>query len=314
MCCSIPYSDSIFKYENSLLFPFTKKNLQVCYLCNATKGENNDVHMSYTDVSNGAPYWQSLYHVTPWVVPPPYSFLHGFEISMCVPDLLHVFNLGIGQHACGSTLKIMLSERHIFTSSTLEERMKEATESLRQFAAQKGLHLRFKKLSKSRLRWDTKKYPELTGSGYDTFIVMDWLDGILSEHAETYPEIATLIWSGNRALKLLYRANRFLTEEEKQSLRFLGNLFATTYVKLAHSAIAQCKLLWRCVPKLHLFVHICSCKRHSNPVYSATWMDEDFLKKTGHTLSLTSNRTAQYRFLQRWLLGIPFFLQSVSQP
>lgn len=67
-----------------------------------------------------------------------------------MPDLLHVINLGIGRDLCGSVLKTILKETHIFPEANIDERMAAATSSLRTFAKSRRLPLRMKKFSKKK--------------------------------------------------------------------------------------------------------------------------------------------------------------------
>lgn len=267
--------------------------------------------MCYTNISPQAPWWATLYSSDPWETAPSYSALVGFHISMVEPDLLHVWNLGVGQYAAGSALRVILGDRVVFGGSNLDDRLEEATTSLIRYVKAKGKHLRFKKLTKARLCWKSKQYPQLAAHGYDTFLVLDWLEEILADHAGTYSQIYTLLWAGNRSMKLLYDANQFLTIREKESLRQLGQLFLQTYVGLAQDAINNGKLLWRCIPKLHLLSHLYHTPKLANPAFLATWMDEDFLRKATKTLELTASRTAGLRFLERWLMGLPSRIQTV---
>ena len=271
-----------------------------------------DMHMCYTDIGDNAVYWTTLYRSEPWLVPPNYASLRGYKTSMMAPDLLHVWNLGMLQALLGSALKIVLSAQVVFTHGDLASRFQAASSSLRQFAKQHKFPLRWKKLSKTRLRWKTRSYPELTGSGYDAFVIARWLQFVLEPHSAIYAEILTLLWTSNQAISLLYDAGWFLKPEEKQTVRTLGDVFCRTYISLAAEAIRAGVYLWRVLPKMHLLKHIFRCDRHINIAKYSTWIDEDWLKKIGRTLKLSAQKTSQKRCLQRWLLAIPGNLQSCA--
>ena len=241
----------------------------------------------------------------PWTIPPNYSLIHGFNISMVVPDLLHVWNLGVARDVIGSTMKTILAETFVFNAPTLPDRLMLATLSLRQFAKQNKYPLRLKKLTRAKLIWKSKAYPGFASSGYDAFVVMRWLEALLSNHTQRYPEIATLLWCSNQAISLMYSAGQFLTQTEKDNLDVLGGMFVSTFLSMAKKSLDEHKFLWRVKPKLHLLCHIFSSPRYINQCWYSTWMDEDFLKKIGKTLCLTSVRSSQKRLLQRWCLSIP---------
>ena len=236
-----------------------------------------------TDVSPTAGWWQTLLTEVPWDMdnPPSYSNIVGFELGMVVPDLLHCWNLGLARDLLGSALKLILSERVVFDAPSIADRLKLASGSLRTFAKQKRYPLRIKKLTKSKLCWESRKYPSLSASGYDAFVVGVWLEDVLSNHSQTYPEISTMLWSGNRAISLMYSGGLFLNEREKESLAILGDCLLRTYMSMARSAMEAHVLMWRVRPKLHMMCHIMKSPRSINQSRYSCWMDEDFLKKMG---------------------------------
>lgn len=270
---------------------------------------DGDMHMCMTHVGLDAAWRNTIESTLPWAVTPNYANIIGFQLMMMMPDLLHVFNLGVAKHMLASSLKVVLSEQVVFQASNLVDRMSLATASLKQFALRRGLPLRIKKITKSRLKWKNRKYPELGASGYDAYVVGSWLESVLEPFSQRYPDIVSLLWVSNRTVSLMYSAGWFLTPGEKQTLETLGGLFNHLYMKLASQAVNQHKLLFRVIPKFHLFCHITSSRRDVNPSKYSTWMDEDFLKKIGKCLGLTSLRTAQKRLLERWLMSIPLNLQ-----
>ena len=265
--------------------------------------------MCLTDVSHFANWWGTLHQTMPWETVPSYAGLIGFGISQIVPDLLHVWNLGVSRDLLGSALKLVLSERHVFNGPTLPDRLKQATESLRRFAKQNRYPLRLRKLTRSKLCWKTRKYPMLSSSGYDAYVVGLWLEHELSMHAALCQEICTMLWASNKAISLLYSAGRFLNQGEKDSLGALGDLFLRVYLSMAAQAKQRHKLTFRVRPKLHMLCHIFRSPRMINPSRYSTWMDEDFLKKCGKTLGLTDVRGSHHRLLERWLMSIPHNLQ-----
>ena len=262
-----------------------------------------------TDVSSGAGWRQTIHQSEPWTIQPSYSSLVGFHISQIVPDLLHVWNLGVARDMLASSLQIIMKERTIFNAPNVRERLALASTSLKMFAKTRKLPLRMRKLTRAKLGWKAKKYPMLGSSGYDAYVVGLWLEHILCGFGDTYPEISTLLWSSNRALSLLYHAGRFLSSQEKASVETLGDIFLRTYLSMANWACENHKLLFRVRPKLHMLCHVFQSTRICNQSFYSTWQDEDFLKKCGKTLGLTDVRGSDHRLLERWLLSIPQNLQ-----
>ena len=153
-----------------------------------------------------------------------YVKLLGFHVSMIVPDLLHAYNLGVGRDVVGSILAIILRDARVFRGESLADRLVVASQGLRGFAKRHSYPLRLKKLTKSKLGIKRGQYPTLASSGYDTFVVATWLEGVLQEHVDVHGDLATLLWASNRALSLQYSAGWFLTEAEKNSIQSLGSI------------------------------------------------------------------------------------------
>lgn len=125
------------------------------------------------------------------------------------------------------------------------------------------------------------------------------------------PDIATALWSADSLLRMLHRAQVFLTPAEQEHREIVGGLFIQTYCKLASGAVNAKKKLWRTRPKFHLFDHMISNPRNSllNPVVGSTWMDEDAIKRWFRVKRRTHRRNATLNCLRRWLLALPGQLQ-----
>ena len=268
--------------------------------------------MCFTDTRATASWRSTFFQTEPWVVQPAYSTLVGFETTMMMPDLLHIFNLGCSRDCIACILKILIKSGHIFPGANIAERFQSATTSLRSFAKSHAHCLRLKKLTKNKIQWSGKKYPEFKGSGSDAHVVSIWLEETLQPFADQFPDLCTLLWSGNRAMRVLYAAGRFLSDSERTTVRVLGRIFVDTYLKLARESLDQHELLFRVRPKTHILDHTCECRFVRNPSYYATWMDEDWLRKVSKTIQLTSSKSAQHRVLERWLLAIPLNLKRIS--
>lgn len=283
---------------------------QICWLCEATKGLET-MTMAFTDFNDDAPFWSTFQASHPWNATPPYATLPGFAIGMIMPDLLHVWSLGVAPVMGGSILKVLLQGQTIFDGHNLDTRFAQATSSLKAFAKLRKFPLRMKKLTKTRLRWATRSYPELACSGYDAYVICLWLQEILTPHTDEFQDFCTLLWSGNRAISLLY-ANKgwWLEVSERETLRTVGHVFVLTFARLAYQSMTSGLLLFRMKPKMHLLHHLFRSPRLVNPARYATWMDEDFLKKLGKILKMTHAVTAQQRTLQRYLLTLPETIRS----
>ena len=301
-----------YVHENPIQ-PFHLDSLQICWLCKASKGAS-DVTMAFTDVSDQAPWRSTFLTVPPWDTVPQYIHLFGFSLKMVVADLLHCWNLGVSRDVVGCVLKLVLQSQTVFQGTTISERFEQATIALKTFARNHGHVLRLKRLTQKKITWATKKYPEFKGSGSDTHVVAVWLEDLLiPRFSDQYPDLCTLLWTSNRAMRLLYSAGWFLTDDEIETVKGLGRMFTQTFLQLASQAVQSHTFMWRVRPKLHQMTHLLDCYRACNPIHYATWMDEDWLKKIAKVMNLTSVHTAQCRVLQRWLLSFKGNLGKMSK-
>ena len=285
---------------------------QICWLCRATKGNDVDAdpQLCFTDVTEGAGSWATYVSTMPWNSTPPYAQLQGFHLSMIVPDLLHVLNLGLGRHLVGSILKVILKDRVVWTQGTIDDRMNAATQSLRAFARAGNHHMRLKRITRQRIQWKADTYPEMVSSGHDNFVLCSWLRVVLEPHADTYPDYCAMLWTLGETMSLIYAGPRFLSPPVLLQIRTLGNAFLKLYMKQAVKAKDAHEFLFRVPPKLHSFDHLLKNRRCVNPKFFSTWMDEDFLRKMARPMGLVDVNTGQQRVLQRWLLGLPEILGS----
>ena len=267
------------------------------------------MRMCLTHVGPNAAWWETMYRTLPWEITPSYARVCGFRQGMLMPDMLHIWSLGVARDLLASSLKVILQTQEVFDGGNIKTRLKQASDSLRSFARRRGYHLRIRKLTKAKLNWKTRKYPELCGSGYDSFVVGAWLEEILQPHAERWPEITSMLWASNQAVSLMYAGNFFLTPGEKSSLETLGVFFLKLYVRMASKAVSERKLLFRVRPKFHMLAHCFTSPRFANPAAFSTWMDEDYLKKMGKVLNMVNYKTAPQRVLQRWALSLPEHLR-----
>ena len=285
--------------------------LQICWLCLASKGAS-DMATAFTDVSDAAGWRGAFLANLPWVTSPSYSGLVGFHLMMVMGDLLHIWNLGIARDLAGSALRLILRDNHVFQGNSIEGRMDEATISLKRYAKNHGCHLRMKKLTKARLCWKSNRYPELTASGSDTHVVCAWLEELLVPHADVYGDICTLLWTGNRAMRLLYAAGTFFNPKWDEHSSCFGRTVCKDICVLGVERCLQQRTCRAGAPQIpHMDGNCIMPKAYqSNFIFHMDgWR---LAEKISHTLELTASKSAQHRTLQRWLVAIPEQIRQVS--
>ena len=135
---------------------------------------------------------------------------------MIVPDLLHCFNLGVSRDMLGCILKLALQNQDVFGGGDLATRLKTATDSLRAFARANKHVLKLKKITKNKLTWSGKKYPELKVSGSDAHVLGVWLEQVLQPFQQTYGEFLHIVMVV-QSLRATSLQRIFLTPAEKKT-------------------------------------------------------------------------------------------------
>ena len=117
---------------------------------------------------------------------------------------------------------------------------------LKAFVRARKLPLKLKKLTKAKLKLSRSKYPELRSSGYDSYVVLLWLQHEAESHAAVLPDaLKTRIWAGDRAISVMCNAGHFLTELEESNKVTVGKVFLRSYMVLANEGLEAHRLIFR---------------------------------------------------------------------
>ena len=232
--------------------------------------------------------------------------------EMLAIDLLHVLHLGVLRDLTGSAIRQLVTVRY-WGGSTIERGLDRASRSLRDYANRRCLKLTIKRLTKANVGWASLCYPEMKVKGFDSYIILSWLNDELQRRpcGHGLDMMCTCIWSIDLWLSTCTHAGMFLTEREQTLKELLGDAFMNLYIGLAAKALADGRWLYRVRPKIHKYHHVALERRQSryNPHMSATWMDEDWVKRTMRVKRRTHRRTATHATLNRWLLGLAAKMQ-----
>ncbi|CAE7346366.1 unnamed protein product, partial [Symbiodinium pilosum] len=193
-----------------------------------------------TNLDDSAPFWRTLYTDEPWTIAPAYSGLKGYDLRMVMPDILHVWHLGVGRDLAGSAIVFMIKETDIFQGANQQERLHSATMSLKRFARSQKLPLKLHKLSKTKLGWTGKTFPELKSSGYDTYVTLKWVLQLSHVFSDALPNsLCSCLWTADHVISLLTNGGRYLSEEEQENKEVFGMVFLREYMALANLALSQ---------------------------------------------------------------------------
>lgn len=168
-------------------------------------------------------------------------------------------------------------------------------------------------LTKARLSLKGGTYCHLTGKGWHTTVVLQFLMDFMGTLPNVDPLMRTCVWSANNVLGLLQWCRDrsvLLTEQEIEQVQTVGSLYQSSYLRLHLNYQNFCPyLLFNLRPKFHLLEHFFqSCLRVRNPLCSSTWMDESWIGAVMRLASKCHQKTVQKSALQRYCAGLRFIV------
>lgn len=278
-----------------------------CHLCMATK----NLVEPFTNLASDAGWRATILdpNLLPWETPPSLTQLRNFNPSFLLPDLLHVWYLGVGRDIVASCM-VSLVRSGNWAGANQVARFWTATCSFKRFLVAQGLPNLPKrwKFTKTKINMKGGQVAHFKEKGHRTGLVLKWLFAELDANGCDNHHLQSLLWAAHHVMGLLSSKKLFLTREEGSQICSLGEFMLKQYLHLHHQRVGSVKL-WHIRPKWHLLHHIfLSCETTAdfcrNPHSGVCWMDEDFLKKMMTVTKKCHKLTANSNTLKRYLLGL----------
>ena len=156
--------------------------------------------------------------------------------------------------------------------------------------------------------------------GADTSTLCVFLEARLSQALSTVEDdckaylknIIETLHHANAFMTCLYRADLWLTDEERLQLIHHGVQSMVSFKKLASQAYTWGLTRWKLQPKFHFFAEVLYSLNEDqtrdvpsiNPIAFATQCDEDFVGKVSQASRVVSARTVHTRTMERYLLSL----------
>ena len=296
---------------------------QICFQCLASK----DMSMPYTDITESAAWRSTFWSVDPCLAEPTILQAQGSLSLRCAQvDIMHTFHLGIGRDLVGSTLCLLLRSRARgpFAGSNLKRRLRSATRMLKQFIKTQppGKEGTFPRKWEMKKAWvgmaKTSVYVECRCKAAQCATLVQWLTTLLPTCDESLIplELRECFTYINRVMRVLFEERKnghLLPQDLADQVHTLGYAFATIYLRMHVKYKDYTYRLYNPRPKYHMLCHMLDEIKQTrrNVARSATFMDEDWLKKFGMVLRKTHVTTATKTTLQRYLAGLPPKLQKL---
>ena len=121
-----------------------------------------------------------------------------------------------------------------------------------------------------------------------------------SQHDTMAIDVARLLV---RFYNIVQEEDRYLSDAACDELPLLGQKLAVLYASLANISLRNGQRLWKMVPKLHLFVHLCEwvAPTYGNPSAYWCYADEDLVGKLIEVATSCHPKTLAETALLKWI-------------
>ena len=275
-------------YTEVFRFPAWNSAERMCWLCRASSTIRR---LSWADSRPGAG-WRG----TRWSHETYLEFLRGagiaipillvgiigFRLECICIDTLHTVDQGLASHIIANVFWLYAVVRRVFGGDTqadciaaLFEHMKQWYKSDRSARSSKLQG----KLTVERIR-TSKGWPKLKSKAAATRHLAAYAVHLVQSFGTPEDrEVLAIVQLLQKFYTIIASQSMFLTKEAKEALPELGRNLAILYSGLAAKSAAAHSKMWKMMPKLHLFVHLCEWQavEIGNPRSFWTYADEDLV-------------------------------------
>ena len=278
-----------------------------CHLCSCTK----NLTMPFTDITESAAWKATVGDPLnpPWPIdrPPTVCKLMNFSASFLLPDLLHVWYLGVGRDVVGSVMLLLIRTPGFFAGAQQKARFHDATKRFKAWvrAAGKPALPKGWKFDRAKISMKGGEWAHFKDKGARTAMALQWLHHELNINDCGNAAMRSLLWAAEYSIGVMVKADVFLTDQESSQIAKVGQFFLIQYLKLHHEGSDSRYKVFHLRPKWHLLTHVFmtvgTCK---NPAIGVCWLDEDFLKKIMAVTKKCHKLSACENTIRRYLLGL----------
>ena len=287
-------------------FPKWNEKLRMCWKCQAEG--NNESELKYSRFDRYAP-WRATrltHELYVWLqeranvdLPVIFQKIIGFRIEQVMSDSLHTVELGVGSHILGNIMWECVT-KHAFGGSTIATNINLLDAKMKQWMKDKKIKHRFRgKLTKDKLRTDGG-WPKLKSKAAPVRSLAQFAVDLAEEHLDE--SRAVVARQLVRFYEILNENGLFLTDAAKTEIAQVGSRLCRRFAALSSSSVDAGIKLWKCTPKLHLFLHMCEWDiEFGNPRYFWTYSDEDMVGQMIKAGESCHPRTMAIAGMYKWL-------------
>ena len=219
-------------------------------------------------------------------------------------DTLHTVDQGVASHIIGNVFWLLAVKRRAFGGRTQEQQVKALDKHMVQWYKDTKAESRVQgKLTIERVR-TSGKWPKLKAKVAATRHLAAYaLHLVETFGTDADGQVRALCQLLLRFYQLLASESQFLSEGAKAELPVLGSNLAIIYSALSAQAIERNERMWKMMPKLHMFDHLCQWQaiEVGNPRFFWTYTDEDLVGLLVECARSCHIKTVAASALFKWL-------------
>ena len=283
---------------------------RMCWLCGAS---SVDPAMAWTTFSDAAGWRKKRWSHDGYLaflrrcglaIPPMLVAAIGFRLECVMIDVLHTVDLGVASHVIANVMFLFAVMRSVFGGGTQEKKIEKLMAHMQSWYSSNKPSSNVKgKLTVERIR-TRGGWPKLKAKAAATRHLAGYALALVQEFGT--PDDRRVL----AVCQLLVKFYAFLDSESqfmgpvaKAEMPKLGRQLVGIYSSLAQDAVNARVKMWKLMPKLHLFLHLCEWQsvELGNPRYYWTYPDEDLAGLMAQVATSCHPRTMHTAALFKWL-------------
>lgn len=293
-------------------FPQWNSAVSMCWMCRAS---STIEQLAWTDFSVNAGWRSTRWTHEEYVrdlgvrgllLPILFGLVVGLRLECVMVDILHSVDLGIASHIVANIFWLLAVKRSVFGPGTASDKIKLLAANLDRWYKDTKCKSRLQgALSVDRIR-TSKGWPKLKGKAAQTRHLARYALHLMrtfggrTDHDKRVLGVVQLLV---RFYEICDAESMFLRPGVAAELKKLGFRMGVLYSSLAADAAAQSEKMWKMMPKMHLFVHLCEWQAEEcgNPRFYWTYPDEDLVGIMVEIAESCHPRTLAMNCLFKWL-------------
>ena len=230
----------------------------------------------------------------------------GFRLECIMVDTLHTVDQGVASHIVGNICWEFAARRRSFGTTNIDDGIKALDAHLRSWYASRKTLKEYRlqgKLTPERLRAQGK-WPKLKAKAASTRHLAKYvLHLVQSFGGPEDRDLLALCQLLDRFYTIIANESMFMSTAACTEIAKLGQRLAVIYASLAESAARKKVKMWKMMPKLHLFVHLCEWQAGEvgNPRFYWTYADEDLVGLLVEVAETCHPQTMAASALFKWM-------------